>query len=114
MRKSKKKSNLKAIDAILDDFDFEMVHRVMNTMRWSWMPHNDSPDVREMRRTARGLLMRLCDESDIESCGTGGFEARWVDDGLELRFILRETWGLAERDQRIRGIITGRKKDEQV
>jgi len=112
MARSKKKSNLEAIEDLLDEFDFETVRKAMISTRWGWAPHGVAPDVDEMRNTCRDLCKRLLENKDMDFCGTGGFEVRWMDDGLELRFYLREGWVEASQDMRIRGIITSGGKDE--
>lgn len=112
MKRSKKKSNLEAIDAILDQFDFEMVRRTMMSMRWGWAPSNVVPDIREMRQTCRRILISLVEDPDLETICSGGFEAELVGDELELKFVLRQTAGKIIRDQKIRGLITRSRKRE--
>lgn len=105
MKRSKKKSNLELIDDIIDEFDFERVRKVMIMLNWQWAQTADVPSVLEMKKTARNLLRRMCEESDLDFYGTGGFEVIRSDQGLELRFVVAETWGPVRRDGTIKGLI---------
>ena len=78
-----------AIDNILDEFDFEKVHKVMEFLEWRWS--NAVPTIADMRRLARNLL-KECAESDMLAIATGGFQVhKHVIDGtiyLTLEFVL--------------------------
>lgn len=74
------------IDDILDEFDFEKVHRVMVALGWQWYDTDGAPSIGDLRRTARSLLKRVVEEKDLRSIGTGGFTAYMENGLLGLRF----------------------------
>ena len=94
------------IQGIMQEFDFERVHSVMDYLEWKWQIPSSSLDDLEVPSLSRikvavyDLLARTCDrilEEKIESylIGSGGFEARaWYEDGkitnLQLSFVLAE------------------------
>jgi hypothetical protein len=61
------------IDMILDEFDFEKAHKVMEFLDWNWQ--NKVPTIGDMRRIARQLLNEAA-EGNIMAIGTGGFQVR--------------------------------------
>lgn len=61
------------IDMILDEFDFEKAHKVMEFLDWKW--GDEVPTIGGMRRIARRLLNEAA-ESKILAIGTGGFQVR--------------------------------------
>jgi len=61
------------IDMILDEFDFEKAHKVMEFLDWNWQ--SKVPTIGDMRRIARRLLNEAA-EGDITAIGTGGFQVR--------------------------------------
>ena len=44
------------IEVILDYFDFEKCHKVMEFLDWRWFQTNGVPSIGEMRRFARNLI----------------------------------------------------------
>ena len=62
------------IDEIMDNFDFERVHKMMLASDWKWSGDDGFcvPDISEIRKTARQLLYRTVDDR-LSGCGTGGF-----------------------------------------
>jgi len=66
-----KKWQKKAIEEIMDNFDFEKVHNAMVFMNWTWS-FNKTPTVDELKETAHHLLCEIC-EGDSEFIETGGF-----------------------------------------
>lgn len=50
---------------LLDAFDFERVHKVMNFLEWKWYDTEESaravPDITQLRRTARKMILRGID-----------------------------------------------------
>lgn len=77
------------IDDIMDNFDFEKVHRVMVFMGWDWK-ENGVPSLPDIKREARRLLRRLHGDVTLVSCG--GFTAGRAHGELVLSFVL-ESWG---------------------
>jgi len=86
-----------AINACLDNFRFDRVHRAMQALDWVWASCNmQVPNVRHIMDLADRLLGQAWDGKYTTS--TGGLEARYIApeviDGveygpdLELRFVL--------------------------
>ena len=44
------------INSILDNFDFEKMHKVMTFLNWRWATIGEIPDIADLRVSARGLL----------------------------------------------------------
>lgn len=68
------------VDYIMENFDFERVHRVMVSLDWKWL--GLIPTLEQIKTQAQDLMMEFIDNSvDIDgerfiSRGTGGFMAR--------------------------------------
>lgn len=63
------------IDEIMDNFDFDLVYKIMLAVDWKWADGEGGmslPTVPELRECARRLLYETVDESLI-GCGSGGF-----------------------------------------
>ena len=80
------------IDEILDNFDFERVHRAMLGMNWTWQSCDCVPNIADLRRKARELLKQLI-ESDYAEMGTGGIRVEKRGDFLRLSFVVAD-WEL--------------------
>lgn len=74
------------IDEILDEFDFEKVHRVMTALSWTWYREPEVPSITDLRRMARYLLKQVVESKGIHSVGSGGFTAYMHHGVLGLRF----------------------------
>ena len=87
-----------AIESILNDFDFEAVHRYMVSRDWNWGIGNSEhiPTIEELRDCVHDLLCTLNNEEDVTAVGTGGFEVCRVDNGAEVKFVPISTWGELE------------------
>jgi len=81
----------KAIDNIMDWFDFEKVHKTMKALRWEWIDSEEKiPCQGEIREKARQLLTQAIEsEMDVSS---GGFHVTYisVEGFLKLEFIVSE------------------------
>lgn len=84
------------IDYIIDNFNFEKVALVMQTLDWGWsqesgQPGLGVPSISRLKKTARHLLRGSIDASVT---GSGGFMARYsTEDGEELfslSFVIEE------------------------
>jgi hypothetical protein len=90
---------------IIDNFDFDRVHNVMDYLNWQWATCSGVPTIEELKEKAISLLrdaseLRLGGYKDTHHelpimCSTGGLEAKaWCDEdktqivGLELKFVL--------------------------
>ena len=92
-------------EEILDHFDFNKVHKVMEHLNWTWFEIGDEvPSVSDIRKKARALLRecadKLLDNPDDNfpdyAVGTGGLYAkayRGIDsiDYFRLYFAV-ESW----------------------
>lgn len=74
------------IDEILDEFDFERVHKVMVALDWQWYNTAGVPSIGDLRRAARSLLQQVVDGKNLRYTATGGFVAYMEDGVLGLRF----------------------------
>jgi hypothetical protein len=76
----------KAIDNIIDTFDFEKVHAYMTLTGWKYWNTFGVPTVGELKATARRLLKRVT-EQEVKWIESGGFRAELyecTEDPMEL------------------------------
>jgi hypothetical protein len=73
------------INEILDEFEFEKVHRTMKALDWKWSGCDGVPSIGDLRRQARELLQELL-KHDYHLTGTGGLFAYRMADTVGLRF----------------------------
>ena len=81
----------KAIDNIMDWFDFDRVHRTMKALRGQWISAEEKiPSQGEIRERARQLLTDSI-QSEI-SVGSGGLQVTYdpTEGFLKLEFIVSE------------------------
>lgn len=81
----------KAVDNIMDWFDFDKVYKTMKALRWEWVGAEEkTPCHGEIRERARELLVNAI-ESDT-SVGSGGFQVTYVpaEGFLKLEFVVSE------------------------
>ena len=78
-------------------YDFERVHKVMETLNWTWASSGGVPSVDELKEQAVDLLIKCFQQSEKnkEDCimATGGFEAYsyYKEDSeidFELKFVI--------------------------
>ena len=71
--------NQDAITEVLDQFDFDKVHKVMEFLAWTWASSEGVPKVSSLILTAIDLLNQAIEAADLRqepvSIGTGGFKA---------------------------------------
>ena len=80
-----------AIEHILDNFDFEIVHKAMTALDWEWASTDGVPEIPDLRKKARRLLKDVSKrKEDKFFTGTGGFEVSKEDRILELKFVIDE------------------------
>ena len=85
-------SRQEQIDAILDSFDFEQVHKVMTAINWTWS-EDGVPDIYELRKTVRQLLKDIQNQ-DLKRISTGGFTVdKNPNNILELSFNICQVAG---------------------
>ena len=86
-----KDKHKKAIDKIMDWFDFSKVHQTMVALEWKWVSAEDGiPTEPEIRETARRLMEDAI--KDKISIATGGFRVHYdkKDDFISLSFVVSE------------------------
>ena len=88
------------LDEIMDNFDFEKVAKVMETLNWTWLGADTSPTVEELQNMAGNLLWDVCN-ADYDVVSAGGFEASKDfsdpdDPYVALRFVVEE-WDAGEK-----------------
>jgi hypothetical protein len=74
------------IDEILDEFDFEKVHKVMVALDWEWKHSDELPSPAKLRHHARTLLRVVAERRDIRYAHTNGLTAYMENGLLGLRF----------------------------
>ena len=85
MRPELSKEMGELVEEILDEFEFELVHRTMKALEWTWHGSVESPSIGDLRRMARGLLQELLKDNN-QCVGTGGLFAYRIADTVGLRF----------------------------
>jgi hypothetical protein len=73
------------IEEITDEFNFEIVHRTMKALNWTWHDTDGVPTIGDLRRQARELLQDLLRHNHY-CVGTGGLFAYRIADTVGLRF----------------------------
>jgi len=82
----------KAIDEIMDWFDFQKVHDCMTALNWKWAMYNGYrvPIVPELRSKAREVLYSCC-KNNSSQFSTGGFVATRHEGGvIDLSFVVAQ------------------------
>lgn len=82
----------RSIEEIMNYFDFREVHEAMKALDWTWVTCSGrTPDVKNLRVTARRLLTEVAYEKErVTYIGTGGFIARKNGDSLSLSFEITD------------------------
>lgn len=82
------------IKDIMDDFDFDEVHKVMKYLGWEWSDCDDVPSTYSIIKLAEWLLKEAYDKNT--TVAQGGFRASMENGSLELSFILQSITAFAE------------------
>jgi hypothetical protein len=94
-----KESEKYRINEIMNEFDFDKVHKCMVGMGWTWFSAkgiDGIPSVSEIKLTAHRLLSDLATEylrnGKTGYIGTGGLQVAYIhkDDFIELKFVVTE------------------------
>ena len=77
------------IDEIMDSFDFQKVHKIMEAINWRW--HEEGvPDVYSLRTLAR---KHLKEAGEIKgTSGSGGFTANYTECNVEKPWLRLELY----------------------
>jgi len=85
------------VEEVLESFDFDRVHQVMESLSWTWANLDRVPTRAELVSEARRLLAELGGRPGVH--GSGGLRASYKEDGtLSLKFILCESWSDLDED----------------
>lgn len=85
------------IEEVIENFDFVKVHKVMESLNWTWANNKKSknkiPSIKRMKKRVRELY-EDCKKGKVDCCSSGGYEVSiWKEDGEEIinvKFILEE------------------------
>ena len=109
LEKPKPKSHIdpinKMIGEIIEEFEFDKVHKTMVSLNWVWGDSFAPPSIEEMKETAENILhevattrlggYNITHHSSPITIRTGGFEAKaWCDEDrsqitdLSLEFVV--------------------------
>lgn len=81
----------KKVKRALKHFNFEKVHKIMETLNWTWVSAGDKvPSVDFLKETAKKYLYDVLNDKEYHVVGSGGFEASYIDGVLALRFVAEE------------------------
>ncbi len=90
-----KKWQKKAIEEIMEEFDFKKVHKTMVCLNWKW--RGERPSKEEIIDTAKKLLEEVCSTTNepvknISYLSTGGFflECDYKNKALSLSFVVSD------------------------
>jgi hypothetical protein len=80
----------KHVKFILNNFDFEKVHKIMTLLNWEWLDFTNFsagvPKIERMKEKVTEMLYSICD-SEADYVESGGFRVIKYDDHLELDFV---------------------------
>jgi hypothetical protein len=85
----------KIIKNILEDFNFEKVHKAMTSLDWAWLTYQRVPTEKEIKKCAENLLEDALKQSYENKgkgfyCATGGLKAfvKVKSSFVELEFVI--------------------------
>lgn len=89
------------VTAVMEEFDFNRVHRVMVNLNWKWDIGDGKkviPSTYRIMKEANRLLTKAASHygEGNYSCGSGGFMAHLDGTTLTLQFILTEMTSYAD------------------
>ncbi len=90
------------VAAVMEEFDFDRVHRVMVNLDWKWDIGDGEmtiPSTYRIMKKAEGLLRDAAQhygDKEFHSCGSGGFMAHLDGTTLTLQFVLAEMTSYAD------------------
>jgi len=82
------------IKDIMDNFDFDRVHRVMEYLEWEWYSCDGVPSTYSLIKKAEWLLKEAYAKNT--TIAYGGFMASMENDSLSLSFVLESMTTFAE------------------
>lgn len=96
----------KAIEGIIENFNFETVYKVMKFLDWRWQNEPDTPTIGRLMLEAQSMLSETFDvclerkDSVFRGCGGFTYKAVWDNEivRLELGFEI-EGWDYTLEDE---------------
>ena len=84
---------MEKINEVIEYFDFEKVHKVMEYSNWTWFDNGGKvPSVEELKKEAYRLLFdAVCSDSEI-SCGGLKATVNSKDDYYRREFVLADSF----------------------
>lgn len=80
------------IDDVITNFNFGLVHNVMEYIDWNWGDH--IPSINEMQNKVKKMFKDIeflkANGEDVDEISTGGFKATIKDSVYKLEFILSD------------------------
>ena len=80
-----KYSDRDKIDDVMDNFNFERIHKLMVALDWCWSHVGGVPELPDIKKWARQCLK---DSIKTGTCNTGGFEASYLECHFDLKFVV--------------------------
>lgn len=74
------------MDEVMDCFDFNKVHKVMNQLNWRWCDSKEPPSIQELRVYVRERMRQIY-QSSCRKTKSAGFSITyesWNADGVEF------------------------------
>ena len=98
---SKEKLIENMVAEVMEDFNFDLVHRIMVNLDWKWCIGDGemaTPSTYRIMKRAEELLVSAANHYGVDnySCGGGGFMAHLDGKSLTLQFILAEMTSCAD------------------
>jgi hypothetical protein len=100
-------ANTRLISQVMDQFDFELVHKAMRALDWRWLSPGspapgslEAPTISQIKQKARSLLTRMVAKPENLGMGDSGFMVNVLGydigtgafDGLSLQFTVEKTY----------------------
>ena len=81
---------------VLNSFDFVLVQKVMEFMKWEWSAHQRSPNLVELKEMAKSLFQEAMEnvfETSRETVSCGGLQVEVCleDEFVSLSFVVLES-----------------------
>ena len=82
------------IEEVIENFDFVKVHKVMESLNWTWANNKKSKNKNSQYQKDEKNTYEYCKKGKLDCCSSGGFEVSiWKEDGekiINVKFILEE------------------------
>lgn len=83
-----------ASEKVIDDFDFNTVHSIMQLLNWKWVLRDRDefvvPSIQDMKNLCRDRLDEMI-KKKIPWIAVGGFEFSIEEDKVSIKFVLKQS-----------------------